>query len=147
MKYLAFLFLFSLTGPSSFAAPIKFTLMQNTLFKQITVTLENCKASSPGQDPTCNYNLGNLVDGSIRTVTCNGLHIQGNKKQSCQLEGNLRSSTITIAVGNIIGSCIINDGDTLLIRSLCDGQLVGSGDFCPGMNNPNSNTFTCTKMG
>lgn len=120
------------------AALVPFTISQNTIWTDIAVTVQGCQTTQG--DQSCFIHLTNNTEGG-GTRTCDGNVYNNNYRYSCYAPASASQPRILyISVGTTVGACQITSGQNLVIRTLCNGVIMGAGDFCAV---PYASTFTC----
>ncbi len=127
----------------SYANPYTFSIRQNTIWEDILVSELGCQKSQGSQ--TCIQKLRNIYRGGT-TATCDGSVFDKDYRKSCFVPSATLTQPIRLvfSVGTtsqVNGSCEVFSGQTVLIRSLCNGIPSGYSDGCPG--GTQNSTFVC----
>lgn len=120
-----------------------FSIRQNTIWEDILVSELGCQKTQGSQ--TCVVGLRNIFEGGI-TQTCDGSVFNKDFRHSCYVPSVPAGQPIRLvfsigASSHVNGACEIFNGQTVLIRSLCNGVPSGFGDACPG--GTTNSTFVC----
>lgn len=123
-----------------------FSIRQNTVWQDIVVSELGCQKSQGSQ--TCVVGLRNIFEGGI-TETCDGSVFNHDFRHSCYVPSVPAGQPIRLvfsigASSSVNGSCAVYSGQTVLIRSSCNGVPSGFGDSCPG--GTNNSTFVCETL-